>query len=98
MAAFIPTETGLILIHDSCEHNLYELRGETFATLKWIKVTQQLPNRANFYSVGFPLPDDAGVCTCNEGYSGDKCDSCADGWFMINGVCQGKFTLFYRYL
>ena len=53
MASFIPTETGLILIHDSCEHNLYELRGETFATLKWIMVTQQLPSRADFYSVGF---------------------------------------------
>ena len=38
--------------------------------------------------------DDAGACTCNEGYSGDKCDSCADAWFMINGVCHGKFTLF----
>ena len=38
--------------------------------------------------------DDAGVCTCNEGYSGDKCDSCADGWFMINGVCYGKIPLF----
>ena len=42
--------------------------------------------------------DYAGVCTCNEGYSGDKCDSCADGWLMINGVCLSKFTLFYRYL
>ena len=38
--------------------------------------------------------DDARVCTCNEGYFGDKCDSCADGWFMTNGVCHGMFTLF----
>ena len=37
--------------------------------------------------------DDSGVCTCNDGYTGDKCDSCADGWFMINGVCNGKFPL-----
>ena len=44
-------------------------------------------------SVDTSCTDDAGVCTCNEGYSGDKCDSCADGWFMINGVCHGKFPL-----
>ena len=38
--------------------------------------------------------DSGGVCTCNTGYTGTKCDFCADGWFMINGVCYGKFPLF----
>ena len=61
--ALIPTETGLILKHNNCKENLHELRGETFATLKWIKVNQQLPESAHFYSVGFPLPDRVNI-TC----------------------------------
>ena len=63
--ALIPTETGLILKHNNCKENLHELRGETFATLKWIKVTQQLPPwpHQQSYSVGFPLPDSVNI-TC----------------------------------
>ena len=45
-------------------------------------------------SVDTSCTDDGGVCTCNTGYTGTKCDTCADGWFMINGVCYGKFPLF----
>ena len=38
--------------------------------------------------------DKEGQCTCKDGYAGLKCDTCAGGWFMVNGKCHGKFPLF----
>ena len=38
--------------------------------------------------------DKEGQCTCKDGYTGLKCDTCAAGWFMVNGKCHGKFPLF----
>ena len=66
--AFIPTEKGLIYMHIICNHdhigqNLYELRGDTVATLKWIKVDQQLTQQDDDYPIGFPLPDKVNI-TC----------------------------------
>ena len=34
--------------------------------------------------------NDEGVCTCKEGYTGDKCDSCAEGYFQVNNDCISK--------
>ena len=50
-------------------------------------------------SVGIDCTDDGGVCTCNAGYTGTKCNQCETGWFMVNGKCYGKFPVFmYLYL
>ena len=35
----------------------------------------------------------SGVCTCNTGYSGDKCDTCQSGYFNQTGSgsnCTGN--------
>ena len=61
--AFIPTEKGLIHMHYDCGLDLYELSGDTFATLKWIKVDQQLTKQADKFPIGFPLPHKVNI-TC----------------------------------
>ena len=49
--------------------------------------------------MGIGCTDDGGVCTCNAGYTGTKCNQCETGWFMVNGKCIGKFPAFmYLYL
>ena len=50
-------------MHYDCGLDLYELRGDTVATLKWIKVDQQLTKKADWYPIGFPLPDKVNI-TC----------------------------------
>ena len=52
-------------MHEACGLNLYELRGDTVATLKWIKVDQQLTQKANRHPIGFPLPDKVNI-TCQQ--------------------------------
>ena len=37
--------------------------------------------------------DGNGICTCKDGSSGDKCDTCNEGYFKNPTECQGK--LFY---
>ena len=35
-----------------------------------------------------------GICNCNEGYDGVKCNLCATGYFQnVNGICQGIFKI-----
>ena len=34
-----------------------------------------------------------GVCTCNTGYTGNKCDSCAATYYMSGGACTGNHFL-----
>ena len=62
----------------------------------------KIPSECKCYthgSVGIGCTDDGGVCTCNAGYTGTKCNQCQTGWFMVNGICNGKFPLFmYLYL
>ena len=43
--------------------------------------------------------DSDGVCTCNTGYTGSKCDSCADGYYMDmdDDKCKGMFPLLLIY-
>ena len=41
--------------------------------------------------------NDEGVCTCKEGYTGDKCDSCAEGYFQVNNDCISKLMFVYIY-
>ena len=55
-------------MHSSCGLNLYELSGDTVATLKWIKVDQQLTKEADYYyhPIVFPLPHKVNI-TCQQG-------------------------------
>ncbi|MDX9719222.1 MAG: calcium-binding EGF-like domain-containing protein [Myxococcota bacterium] len=32
------------------------------------------------------------TCTCNDGYTGVRCQSCADGYELVGGVCQSEST------
>ena len=41
--------------------------------------------------------DSNGDCTCNTGYTGSKCDSCANEYFMDDGKCKGMVSLFRIY-
>ena len=41
--------------------------------------------------------NDEGICTCKEGYTGDKCDSCAEGYFQVNNDCISKLMFVYIY-
>ena len=34
-----------------------------------------------------------GICSCNVGYDGDKCDQCATGYYLSNGICQGIYRV-----
>ena len=34
--------------------------------------------------------NNGGACTCKTGYTGTKCNECADGWSLYNGKCNGK--------
>ena len=52
-------------MHNYCGTNLYELRGDTVATLKWIEVNQQLTQEADWNPIGFPLPDKVNI-TCQQ--------------------------------
>ena len=39
------------------------------------------------------LPQDSGRCVCKEGYGGQRCDLCEDGfWRPSTGVCRRKPT------
>ena len=36
-----------------------------------------------------------GKCNCQKGYSGDKCHSCASGYYKSNGQCRGKLNFLH---
>ena len=44
-------------------------------------------------SMDISCTNDGGACTCKTGYTGTKCNECADGWDLYNGKCSGKFLL-----
>ena len=44
-------------------------------------------------SMDISCTNDGGACTCKTGYTGTKCNECADGWSLYNGKCNGKFLL-----
>ena len=35
--------------------------------------------------------DEDGQCNCNEGYTGDRCDSCIDTYFKNDNLCERKY-------
>ena len=37
-----------------------------------------------------PCNDDEGICNCREGYAGDTCSDCADGYYKIGNTCNGN--------
>ena len=49
-------------------------------------------------SMDISCTNDGGACTCKTGYTGTKCNECADGWSLYNGKCNGKFLLFLMYV
>ena len=49
-------------------------------------------------SMDISCTNDGGACTCKTGYTGTKCNECADGWYLYNGKCNGKFLLFLMYV
>ena len=44
-------------------------------------------------SIDISCTNNGGACTCKTGYTGTKCNECADGWSLYNGECNGKFLL-----
>ena len=61
--AFIPTASGLIYTGFYCKRDLYELRGDSIQSLKWIKLNEKLSSAVDTYTVAYPLPTELEV-TC----------------------------------
>ena len=42
--------------------------------------------------------DSFGKCDCKNGYAGEKCNSCSDGYFTVEGKCLGISEISIPYL
>ena len=73
--------------------NVRQIINILLTILTSIKISSEC-NCYTLGSVGIGCTDDGGVCTCNSGYKGTKCNECEAGFFMVNGKCNGKFPLF----
>ena len=62
--AFVPTTQGLLYTGGyGCDNDLYELRGDSIQSLKWIKLNEKLSSAVDTYTVAYPLPTELEV-TC----------------------------------
>ena len=40
----------------------------------------------------------SGICTCNDGYIGDKCSECETEYYKNGYYCNGKFYFLYVHI
>ena len=89
---------------DTCHNGWYDFpscQGELYYKIscKLILLLLELSAECGCDTVGsteISCTNDGGHCTCNTGYTGTKCNECADGWYLYNGKCNGMFLLFFN--